>query len=93
VREVAIVAPDTEADLSATLVREMRGRFRPHEVLAGGPEGRESAVSLLAQRPAVDGRETAYVCERFACQAPVTDAESLRALLTEPAGSARAPTG
>ena len=92
-REVAIVAPGAGSDLPDTLVREIRSRFRPHEVLAGGPESRETAVELLAGRPAIDGRETAYVCERFACQAPVTEAEALRSLLTAPAGSAQAPTG
>jgi uncharacterized protein YyaL (SSP411 family) len=29
---------------------------------------------LLADRPAVDGHATAYVCRNFACQLPTTDA-------------------
>jgi len=29
----------------------------------------------------VDGKSTAYVCENFACQAPVTDPDALRNLL------------
>jgi uncharacterized protein YyaL (SSP411 family) len=32
---------------------------------------------LLADRPAVDGMPAAYVCERFTCQAPVTDSADL----------------
>ena len=58
----------------------VRAGLRPHLVLAGGAEG-ASVPPLLADRPAVDGRPTAYVCERFACQAPVTEAKSLSALL------------
>ena len=56
----------------------VRGRFRPHVVLAGGePDG----VPLLAGREPVDGRAAAYVCERFACQRPVTEPDELAALL------------
>jgi uncharacterized protein len=73
VREVAIVGPDVEP-----LVRVVRGAFRPHVVLAGGPP---DDVPLLDARTPVDGRPTAYVCERFACQAPVTDPHALAALL------------
>ena len=98
VREVAIVGPD-----SGSLVRAVRGRFRPYVVLAGG-EGAPTAsdrdplvgVPLLEGREPVDGRAAAYVCEHFACQAPVTTADELVAALaagpTGPGGSVRAPT-
>ena len=73
VREVALVGPDVRP-----LERVVRGRFRPHLVLAGGdPEG----VPLLQDRAPVDGHATAYVCERFACKAPVTEPADLEALL------------
>jgi uncharacterized protein len=77
VREVAIVGPDPEP-----LVRVVRGALRPHVVLAGACEpGEHPAVPLLAGRTALDGRAAAYVCERFACQAPVTEPGALAALL------------
>ena len=56
----------------------MRAEFRPHIVLAGG----EGDVPLLEGRTPVDGRAAAYVCERFACQRPVTEPAELRELLT-----------
>ena len=72
-REVALVGPDLEP-----LERVVRSTFRPHVVLAGGePDG----VPLLAGREPVDGRAAAYVCERFACQRPVTEPAELAALL------------
>ena len=72
-KEVALVGPGREP-----LERTVRARFRPHLVLAGGePDG----VPLLEGREPVDGRAAAYVCEHFACQRPVTEAEELEALL------------
>ena len=73
VKEVAIVGPAPEE-----LLRVVRSRFRPHIVLAGGEANR---VPLLEGRTAVDGRAAAYVCENFACKAPVTAAEELANLL------------
>jgi uncharacterized protein len=74
VQEVALVGEDTGA-----LARVIRGRFRPHLVLAGGAA---DGVPLLQDRPPVNGRPAAYVCERFACQAPVTEPEDLERLLS-----------
>jgi uncharacterized protein YyaL (SSP411 family) len=69
VREVAIVGPEPEP-----LLAVIRERLHPHLVLAGGePDG----VPLLADRPAIDGRATAYVCEHFSCRAPVTEPAAL----------------
>ena len=49
-------------------------------VTAAGEEG-ATEPALLAERPALDGGPAAYVCERFACQAPVGTPEELAALL------------
>ncbi|HET8821532.1 MAG TPA: thioredoxin domain-containing protein [Thermoleophilaceae bacterium] len=73
VREVALVGPEL-----GPLERVVREQFRPHLVLAGGePDG----VPLLAGREPVEGRPTAYVCERFACRTPVTEPRELEELL------------
>ena len=60
------------------LERVVRGAFRPHLVVAGGPA---DGVPLLEGREPVDGRAAAYVCERFACRRPVTEPDELAALL------------
>ncbi|HET6999566.1 MAG TPA: thioredoxin domain-containing protein [Solirubrobacterales bacterium] len=75
VTEVALVGEHLD-ELSATV----RSAFRPHLVLAGGPQGSEEPP-LLRERPLVGGKAAAYVCENFACQAPVTDPEELVGLL------------
>ena len=79
VHEVALVGPEGTAEL-AELAAVVRSRPRPHLVLAGGPEGSERP-ELLLERRAVDGRAAAYVCESFACRAPVTEPAELAASL------------
>jgi uncharacterized protein len=79
VKEVALVG-----DRLRPLERVVRGAFRPHVVVAGSPpagSGDASAIPLLAGREPVDGRAAAYVCEHFACKAPVTDPARLETLL------------
>jgi uncharacterized protein YyaL (SSP411 family) len=79
VREVALVAPD-KADGLGELEGVVRARFRPHVVLAGGPEGTERPP-LMADRSAVEGHAAAYVCENFSCRMPVTAPADLAAAL------------
>jgi uncharacterized protein YyaL (SSP411 family) len=70
-REVAIVGPpDTE------LARAALAGWDPRAVVAFGPS---EDVPLLAGKGLVDGRPAVYVCERFACRAPVTDPAELAA--------------
>jgi hypothetical protein len=72
--EVAVVGDSEE------LRRAALEPFRPDAVYAFTPEPTES-VPLLAGKDLVGGKPAAYVCERFACQRPVTTAEELRAAL------------
>jgi uncharacterized protein len=70
-KEVALVGDDV-----AVLTAVVRSEHRPHLVLAGGREGATSPP-LLKGRPTIEGRPTAYVCEHFACQAPIIDPGAL----------------
>jgi uncharacterized protein YyaL (SSP411 family) len=82
VREVAIVGEGLDG--GGPLTQAVRARFRPHLVLAGGEAPASSppaTVPLLVGRGLLDGRPAAYVCEHFACQAPVADVDSLLRLL------------
>jgi uncharacterized protein len=71
-RELALVGPpDSE------VARAALGGFDPNAVVAFGPA---EGVPLLEGKELVDGRPAVYLCERFACQAPVTDAAELAAV-------------
>jgi uncharacterized protein YyaL (SSP411 family) len=78
--EVAIVgAPADHA--TAQLISETRRGFRPNQVTAVAPDPSASAIPLMAERVAIDGRPTAYVCRAFACRLPVGDPAALRGQL------------
>jgi uncharacterized protein len=68
-REIAVVGdPGSEVARAA-----LRG-YDPNAVVAFGPA---AEVPLLEGKTLVDGRTAVYVCERFACRAPVTDPAEL----------------
>ena len=73
-RELAVAGPpDSE------VARAALARFEPNTVVAVGPS---DEVPLLRGKELVDGQPAVYLCERFACQAPVVDAENLSGTLT-----------
>ena len=74
-REVALVGEDLDA-----LAQVVRRRLHPTIVLAGmRPEDSEAetAIPLLRGRTPEDGKPTAYVCENFTCNLPVTEPVAL----------------
>src|ERR687898_930225 len=78
-REVAIVG-DPEAPDTRDLLETVYAGYLPNKVVAGrGPDDDEAGglIPLLAQRPAREGKATAYVCVHYACQTPTTDSEEL----------------
>jgi uncharacterized protein len=68
-RELAILGSADDEVARAALAP-----FDPNAVVAFGPS---EDVPLLAGKTRVDRLPTLYVCERFACQAPVTDPAAL----------------
>jgi uncharacterized protein YyaL (SSP411 family) len=82
---VAPAGEDGTTQGTEKLAEVVRSAFRPHLVLAGGREGTERP-ELMRDRPAVDGKPSAYVCERFVCQAPVTEPQALAARIGEDEG-------
>jgi len=74
VKEIALIG-----EPGGTLEREVWSEYRPSKVVAIG-DG-TSAVPLLRDRNQIDGRPTAYVCENFVCQRPVTTVDELRKLI------------
>jgi len=69
-REIAIVGTPGDEVARAALAA-----YDPNAVVAFGPADN---VPLLEGKSRIDGKPTVYVCERFACQAPITEPAALR---------------
>ena len=74
-QEIAIIGDPAASDARA-LLNEVFDRYRPNVVVACG-EADAATLPLLANRPQLDGRATAYVCRRFVCRQPVAEPAAL----------------
>jgi uncharacterized protein YyaL (SSP411 family) len=83
-REIAVIAGSDRAEFDAVL-RAISARFLPHAVVAPAPSPPSAElarlVPLLADRPALNGRTTTYICERFTCRVPVVGVAGVEAAL------------
>jgi uncharacterized protein len=70
-REIAILGPP-----EAEVARAALASYDPNAVVAFGPA---DGIPLLEGKDLVKGKPAVYVCERFACQAPVTEPSELAA--------------
>jgi uncharacterized protein YyaL (SSP411 family) len=84
VQEFAVVGDPSAADTQRVL-RAIRGGFRPNKVVALKPAGAtagERVLPLLAGKNG-DGAVTTYICQNFACQAPLAGPAALEAVLAK----------
>ena len=83
--EIAVV--DVPSGGGAALLKVIEGRFIPNKVVVRRmADLSDDAIPsplrpLLSDRPPVDGKPTAYVCQQKSCQPPVTTAAELETLL------------
>ncbi|HET9479210.1 MAG TPA: hypothetical protein VFO72_07700, partial [Pyrinomonadaceae bacterium] len=82
-KEIAILGKD-QADIKP-LLQEVWRKYVPNKVVAlGFVDDAEAidALPLLQNRPLIDGRATAYVCQNYTCKQPVTQPQDLLDQLT-----------
>ncbi|MGE5397453.1 MAG: thioredoxin domain-containing protein, partial [Chitinophagales bacterium] len=82
-RQVVLVGKKEEEGMEE-LISVVNSRFLPNTILIhheGNGNGQDKDKGITYHR--VDGKATAYVCQDFTCQAPVTEPAPLRGLLGE----------
>ncbi len=82
-----VIAGDPAKEETQAMIREVHRAFLPHALTILHPVGGAGAeevgrlIPLVQDKRPLGGRATAYVCENYACQSPVSDLEELRELL------------
>ena len=81
-RSVALVGPAADAELVQMRRDLWSGEPRPMVLMQRS--GDDTLVPQLADKPQQNGRPTAYVCQAFACSAPVHTAADLQTVFDDP---------
>ncbi|XP_038064330.1 spermatogenesis-associated protein 20-like [Patiria miniata] len=80
-----IIRGEPDAEDALALIRCVHSRFLPNKILLLADGNKDSflcsKLSLLPTLEKLDGKATAYVCENYQCQLPVTSVEELEKLL------------
>ena len=86
-----LTVADEGPGVDSTRLDAIFERFEPNLVVGhvdAGETDLTEQLPFLRDRPARNGRATAYVCEHFACLPPVNEPEALLTQLTEGTGVA-----
>ena len=86
-QEIVVAGEPVQED-TQKMLKVLRSRFMPQAVILVKPMGEEGemlariAPFVREQKP-IGGKAAAYVCQNFACQAPVTDPSRLAQMLKQ----------
>lgn len=77
VKEIAIIGDPSTAETQG-LIRTAFDRYLPNKVVVHAADKlADTTMALLKGKGRIDGRSTAYVCENYRCQLPVTSPQEL----------------
>jgi uncharacterized protein YyaL (SSP411 family) len=84
-KEIAMVGKLASHEIRS-FVEEIYARYIPNKVVAAcepNDDRAASEIALLADRTAIDGQATGYVCRNYTCLEPATTVEQFGARLEE----------
>ncbi len=78
-----VIAGKVGAKDTNKLLEVVNKTYMPNKILAFAPDSGKGSkkLLLLKDRKSINGKAAAYVCENFACKAPVTDPEEFKRIL------------
>ena len=83
-QQIALISPDNLYDL-APFISQYHQSDNPYKVIAiktRHEEKTEEGPKLCQNRPTIDGKATAYICQDFTCQLPITELEVFKQTLS-----------
>ncbi len=75
--QLALVGDPSDPSFVA-LAEVEREAYNPNLVVAGGLMNELPQPALMDERPLIEGKPTAYLCQHFSCQMPTNDPQTLR---------------
>jgi len=81
-REIAVVGDPADPATAALLARIRQAYLPNRTLLVLDPTSSAPRPAVLADKRALDGMPTVYVCHRMTCSAPATEWDAVAALLT-----------
>jgi uncharacterized protein YyaL (SSP411 family) len=86
-REVVIAGDESKPE-TQSLIQRIQQLYLPDTVLlfhSSGPsrDVMERLAPYIRTQTSIDGKPTVYICENFACKAPITDVDEILAALTD----------
>ena len=77
-KEIVIVTPQGKKQDAERFINKYRQNYLPNNILVVLSEGTEQSlvgksIPLAKEKPAIQGKTTAYVCERGVCKLPTTE--------------------
>jgi uncharacterized protein len=82
--EIALLF-DSSKQTASALVHAIHKNYLPNTVVLIHDQAKADSLNspLLEQRNALEGKPTAYICQNYACQQPITDLAILQKQLSE----------